>query len=165
MTLRIAIFAGIVASGAVVIVWNLWFVHFLQATWPLTGTDSGYAVVDLKEICSVPASKVPDAPPAAVRRLDGRLVRFDGLVDASVAGSDRARAFRLFDHLGWGGGAPVSPWEHVVCTMAAGRTIEDHGLQERVHVYGTLHVGVHRDQDGIIDSIYRLDVDRVIPFR
>ena len=44
--------------------------------------------------------------------------------------------------------------------MTGGRTVEDPGMYTLVKVHGVLHVGTRRDEDGRIDSVYRLDVDQ-----
>jgi hypothetical protein len=159
MTRPTSVFATLVAAAAGAIGWQLWNVH----RWPTTGTVGGYTLVDLAALCNtkVDPKLAGGGIPQVLRNLDGRLVAVDGFVPNLEASA--IREFRVFNGDRGIDGGFLEPSARVVCIVPAGRTVSSPGMDKRIRVFGTLHVGIHRDDDGQIDSAYRLDVDRLEP--
>ncbi len=137
----------------------------LYAAWV---ADPASAPVDLKALGAFRLDEATgtDADiPDRYRRLDGRVVDLDGVTYAPSGAGDRVPDFQLVYEIrdGWHG--PPRVLERVFCTARNGGTAYNPGTQAFVRVRGTLHVGVHRDAAGRMDSVYRLDVDRVTPLR
>ena len=161
MTRQIAVFAALAIGVAGYAGWFAWSVYH----GPSAASDHGYAIVDLKALGNFDMDDHAAAPalPPQFAALDGKKAAMDGFAYDPNNASDRAHAFQFVysvrnDHHG-----PPRVQERVYCTVLNNGTVEYPGMYTFVRVRGTLHVGVVHDAGGAIESVYRLDVDRLEP--
>ncbi len=141
--------------------WGLWTAHRAEAN----------DAPDLKVLGDFPLSAdnpqtTEEAIPRRFRDLNGKPIALDGFIYAPNAASDKIGSFQfVYNVTSSGLRGPPQVQERVFVTVSGGRPIDNPGMYTTVTIHGILHVGIHRDNAGRIDSVYRMDVDRVIPVR
>jgi len=106
---------------------------------------------------------IADIPPA-YRALDGKKIWLEGEVKPNtfmVSGSVTRFEICYSVQKCCFSGEPKAQ-HFVACTLSGGQKIRV-GDADRVRVYGTLHVKVIRDEGGLIQSVYQMDVERAEP--
>lgn len=156
MTRQIAGFAVVVAAVTGWAGWNglAAYERFHAPGW----LDSH---VDLKSLGSFPsdaATGTTNDVPRMDRDLDGKPVVLEGFMEASTFAGD-VRQFTLIHDPNQHWAGPTIQ-QRVFATVRAGAVPFSAAA---VSVTGTLHVGVVRDADGRVASVFRMDVDKVDP--
>ncbi len=159
MTRQIAVFTLLITIAAAVIGYWAWAAH----------RPGQKHAIDLQELGDFPLaeedpSTTDESIPKRLRDRDGKPITLSGFVYAPNAASDRISAFQLVhdlrsrEHRG-----PPQALERVFATVSGCRGVEDPGTYTLMAIHGVLHVGIHRDREGRMDSVYRMDVDGVAP--
>jgi hypothetical protein len=99
--------------------------------------------------------------PKRYRDLDGKRVLLCGEMFAPHSAAGQVKTFDLVYSIGKCCIGPALKVQHFIkSTVQDGRSVDYHTGQ--VNVIGILHVNVERT-DGMVQSVYRLDVERVDP--
>jgi hypothetical protein len=156
-----AVVTTLAVAAVAFIGWTVWAVH----RWPFGTALDGHAAIDLKAMGNfeLPDAATDAAIPRRFRDLDGKPVALEGYMYAPNSSDDRVAAFQFVYNVTGEHRSPPKAQERVFCTVLGGRTVANPGMYTMVRVFGTFHVGIHRDASGKIDSVYRLDVERVEP--
>ena len=111
----------------------------------------------------LPASAADATIPPNDRSLDGKSVVMAGFIVGPPSSTGRTAAFQLvYNPANYWGTLPKVQ-ERVFCAVPNGGTVPTFDRDPMISVYGRPHVGIRRDTSGQIESVYRLDVDRVDP--
>lgn len=100
--------------------------------------------------------------PTQFRSLDGQRVVMTCFVYQPRPGRTPAVAQLVYGALHKRG--PPRIQERVLTVVPSGQNVSNYPISDLVRAYGVLHVGVMRDADGGITSVYRLDLHRVESF-
>ena len=99
--------------------------------------------------------------PQAFRMLDGKRVVTVGKMWSPAGVSDVSRFQLVYDLVQHRPAGPPRVQERIFARMRPGNTAILQGPYDAVQVYGTLHVHLNRNDEGVITSVYDMDVDRV----
>ena len=123
------------------------------------------AEVDLKALGNFPfddhAGTVANIPPKW-RALDGKKVILEGFMYAGMSASDEINNFQFVYNIQkccFGG--PPRVQERVFVTVPNGGAVPYYG--SLVRCSGTLHVGVHKNDGGVTDTVFTMDLQKVTP--
>jgi hypothetical protein len=126
-----------------------------------------YITVDFAQLSNFPLEQrggTMDDIPASCRALDGKHVKMSGLVVVSIDTTDVSHPSALLTtdaHLRNEHQPPRVQWL-LHARAKAGMTI-DPGYAAFLTVAGTLHVVPKHDPDGVLTSVFTIDVDRLQP--
>jgi hypothetical protein len=155
-------------AGWAIVLFMVGFPIYTYVTSAVTGGISRHGdltVVDLKAMSDFEMDQIRgtnDDVPARYRDLDGKRVMLAGEIWAPQSADGRINRFHLvysIDKCCFSG--PPKVQHFVRCKIKDGSNVDYcRGL---VNVIGTLHVGVE-EADGRVQSVYRLEVERVDPY-
>jgi hypothetical protein len=120
--------------------------------------------VDLKSMSDFeidPIAGTTRDVPRRFRELDGKRVLLSGEIYSPLSAADRVSGFDLVYSISKCCVGSQPKVQHFVKSRVKGGGTVDY-YAGRVDVTGTLHVGVE-EADGQVQSVYRLDVERVDP--
>ncbi|HEX4795422.1 MAG TPA: hypothetical protein VH370_16620 [Humisphaera sp.] len=132
----------------------------LVSTWAHRfDVPPAYRMVDIKALGNFnfdAANGTIDDVPGIFRHLDGQRVMLDGFMWSPMAASQLSDFQFVYNvHPRWPG--PPLVQERVFADVPHGKKLPYVDRYRRM--YGTLHVNVRRE-DGVVTSVFRLDVDR-----
>jgi hypothetical protein len=124
--------------------------------------QKGYRQLDLQKLSAFPFDDrgTSSQIPPAVRSLDGTQVQFLCKVWSAAA---PASQFQLVHGLAYENRRPPAVQERVSAKTRGNLPMAIPGPSDLMRVRGTLHVGITRDTGGDVVSVFRMDVDEMVP--
>jgi hypothetical protein len=161
LNLRILVFLAVIGAP---IGWIVYQYVAASLNGGVHQTSQG-AEVDLKALGNFPFDDhvgTAAAIPAQWRQLDGKKVILEGFMYAGMSAADTINNFQFVYNIQkccFGG--PPRVQERVFVTVPNGGAVPYYG--ELVRCSGTLHVGIHKNGAGVIDTLYTMDLQDAKP--